>query len=880
MQKSFHEDEILKTDFDRVCFPTFYIDLFPGEKVGFGSLDLTYNSFSLPSRSSDASQASQQVLRIGLLSDTMTVLTTKELVEEVKQSITKELLSQLVPTVISQDIIQGLGLLLASHPDEAVPVLDNLPRTLPSISTATTYFSIFLAAKYLSSHGKNANDIFRMSPLALTKLGATLEAKDDSSSSATCQRQLESYLELASDSQQAAQLAGLAGDIDVERFTLDNKYKEDTILGLAMYTDEQNWKVTTGLARKYRIGLWLVMVTHLEAILVDTELSTEEARIIIDKRKLKATLVEDGEGCAKVMKERVLPLLDGRDIARLLLYYDLLESMNIDDDAAKHKQALVKIQEKCLQIDYNLLSFGSELSSILNQDNVDAIAEIVALIPNDQQQLAESLVYKSWANKMFFQHGKEKDNWIEAFSLIWKYLDHLSPNDFNELVNDCILSEQSLKLVPRPARGRIFKKALKFVEIKIAEKKEGDWKAVEDRLQLIKSHSEKFKSPVARDIISQTEDTMQKYFDKFELTGGEDNKILKLISDMVDDGEDRAAIENIIQIWKQDASDKNETVSSVMLLILQLSSDQMQDPTKPSFIRSPHRCIEVLAEDWSLPVDKVSELISPLCTSDKVPIPQRLSFVRLLKNLNADSQDDEGDGAMLAELYETQHALESFLTGEEVRQADLATHESRYELFERILGKCIEPRQLVELGWLTTKWPKFEENVVNSEDKNCWSRLLGQLLDQHPHDCSNFVVEIFKKIETEELPESVAKAFLNRCLDMNKSLYIHCSLHLDNPAFHDPVLDYVTDSQVEVSPEVLQLLLERGLGPRLMSTPVYPRLVALARDTDSESLSKLAGQMREAGQLPQAESLQMMVDSVPVALRTMAAVAKRLMAKK
>jgi len=727
---------------------------------------------------------------------------------------------------------------------------------------------------YLSSHGKNNKKIFSVSPLALAKFAVKLEAKEGSSSS-LCERLLEHYLELASDSQQAAQLAGLAGDIDVERFTLDQKYKEDTILGLAMYTDEENWKVTTSLARKYRIGLWTVMVTHLEAIMVDPELSAKLAGTLIEKRKLKETLVQDGGECAKVMKERVLPLLDGRDIDRLLLYYGILESMSVDSNASKHMEALNKIKEKCLDVDYNVLCSGSsDLFFILNQENVDAVAEIVVLIPSNQQESAKSLVYKNWSNKIFFQHGKEKDNWIEAFSCIWKNLDHLTPNHFNELVDDCILSEQSLKLVPRPARGRIFKKALKFAEIKIAEKKKGNWKEVEKRLQSVKSHSEKFKSPIARDIISATDDTLQKYFDKFELTGGEDAKIYKLITDMVVEGEDKMVIKNIIRIWKQDSDDQSETTSSVMLEIIQMLADQMQDPSKPQVVVNPHRCIELLAENWTLPIDEVSKLVSPLCTSEKVAIPQRLSFVRLLKNIVA----DPGEGGMLAELYETQHALENFLPNQEVLQSDLASQESRYALFERILSKCGESKQLAELGWLTTKWPKFGENVVNSCEKNCWSRLLLKLIGEHPSDCSKFVIEILTKIGTEEFPENVAKEFLDKCLDVNRTLFIHCSLSLENPKFHETVLEYVLE-ETNVSDEVAALLLQRGLGPRLMSTPLYPRLVTLSRDTDNEALARLAEEMREAGQTPQAESLQMIVDSVPVALRTMVAVARRLVKK-
>ena len=75
--------------------------------------------------------------------------------------------------------------------------------------------------------------------------------------------------------------------------------------------------------------------------------------------------------------------------------------------------------------------------------------------------------------KAFFDHGKGKDNWIEAFSLCQKYMENMNPQDFKLFVKDCILSERILGHIPKPARGRIFKKSVKFVEIQIAAKAEG-----------------------------------------------------------------------------------------------------------------------------------------------------------------------------------------------------------------------------------------------------------------------------------------------------------------------------------------------------------------------------------------------------------------------
>ena len=77
----------------------------------------------------------------------------------------------------------------------------------------------------------------------------------------------------------------------------------------------------------------------------------------------------------------------------------------------------------------------------------------------------------------------------------------------------------------------------------------------------------------------------------------------------------------------------------------------------------------------------------------------------------------------------------------------------------------------------------------------------------------------------------------------------------------------------EVDDAILQLLMERNVSSQLMSTPLYPRLVAAG----AENLAALTEQLRGAGHGPQAESLAMVEQGVPAPLRTMSAVVQRLL---
>ena len=108
-----------------------------------------------------------------------------------------------------------------------------------------------------------------------------------------------------------------------------------------------------------------------------------------------------------------------------------------------------------------------------------------------------------------------------------------------------------LKSVPIPARGRIFKKALKFVEVKIASKAVGDWSAVENWLHVVRSHSDRLKQQLSVDLISNIDDKFSDCIDEFEMTGGNEVEILKLLAKLILVKVDLIVPKSLIQVWKQ-----------------------------------------------------------------------------------------------------------------------------------------------------------------------------------------------------------------------------------------------------------------------------------------------------------------------------------------
>jgi hypothetical protein len=88
----------------------------------------------------------------------------------------------------------------------------------------------------------------------------------------------------------------------------DQQYKEDTILGLARFLEDENFSLTCALATRYHLDMWTVAATHLETIFLDSE-SVDAAAQLIAARRLVPILRQNPTKCADWLQERVFPLL-------------------------------------------------------------------------------------------------------------------------------------------------------------------------------------------------------------------------------------------------------------------------------------------------------------------------------------------------------------------------------------------------------------------------------------------------------------------------------------------------------------------------------------------------------------------------------------------
>ena len=239
------EEDLIDQQFLQVCLPAFYLD--PKSKEGEGRLDIAYDNYSQPTLPRDIALASYHVIRLsGLASTLTTTLGNKDEVTE--EFITAALLEHALPLIASQDVFLGLFFLLGLTSDlEVANLLDKLPKSMPGLCFTLTQHSL----RIISTKSPQVQ-LLNMSPKQV--VARALQLKKDATVKdalpATCIEQIDASLELVQDYQQGAQLSCLSGDVDVARFTSDPQYKEDTILGLAMFTEKENWQFTISLANR------------------------------------------------------------------------------------------------------------------------------------------------------------------------------------------------------------------------------------------------------------------------------------------------------------------------------------------------------------------------------------------------------------------------------------------------------------------------------------------------------------------------------------------------------------------------------------------------------------------------------------------------------
>ena len=312
--------------------------------------------------------------------------------------------------------------------------------------------------------------------------------------------------------------------------------------------------------------------------------------------------------------------------------------------------------------------------------------------------------------------GLERKKSFVYFSVCLEQVSKLGAEEFRELASSCLLSHTGLATIPRVARPRILKKALKFVEIRRAEKAYGAWDVTERWLQEVRQHFDKLKSPLTTGLLASMSESDQLFVDRLEQSGGEEDRVLRLLISMINADCRPELVRHMIVIWRQDS----QAVGSSLLAVFEacvksLFAGQSIEELDELDVEDACSCLKLLLRNYAddlLPSSRIRSELAGLCTLESLPVADRLEFIQLLKGIeavvkneaeaseqqDADENLDDFDGSFLAELYQLQQAVELFLPGSVVKDADLAGPAAKAELLARLLEEASTCHQLEQLA--------------------------------------------------------------------------------------------------------------------------------------------------------------------------------------
>ncbi|KDR17610.1 Neuroblastoma-amplified sequence, partial [Zootermopsis nevadensis] len=324
MQRNMSDVEI--TESNRLItsqgFPAFYSSLAP--ECHMSSFCTKYDRFSEPDVSNPIVQLGQALLRTILLQGTAS--------EGTFSDCTKVLL-QLSEQFLAEDSCLGLGHLF--HLDDLTlsdSCFKNVPCTSIVLQLAMYYYAIqgYKQLQNLTAEDRNREeDVYLYAPNELVEHVAGLASKHEMLD--VWAQLLVKYRSLLVDFQQGQQLQSLGCGVDLQRFTHDMPYQQDSIIGLAMTVDTEKFFFAVRLGSRHGVPLREIVARHLTSLLLNSDrIALSELTAHLANPQLKELLRTSPYFVCDRLVQYAYPSIEGTDHQMLLLYYTVLQSIAED----------------------------------------------------------------------------------------------------------------------------------------------------------------------------------------------------------------------------------------------------------------------------------------------------------------------------------------------------------------------------------------------------------------------------------------------------------------------------------------------------------------------------------------------------------------------
>ncbi|XP_037384398.1 NBAS subunit of NRZ tethering complex [Talpa occidentalis] len=837
---------------------------------------------------------------------------------------TTEVLLQLASDALPHDMTLALAYLLAlPQVLDANRCFEKQAHSALSLQLAAYYYSLQIYARLAPCFSDKCHPLYRADPKELIKMvtrhmtrhGHEAWPEDLMSLS----KQLHHYNERLLDYTQAQVLQGLRKGVDVQRFTADDQYKRETILGLAETLEESVCSIALSLAQRYGVSRREVFMAHLEFLFTDSGLSTIEIENRAQALHLFETLKTDPEAFHKHMVKYIYPTISGFDHERLLYYFTLLESCGCADfgkDAIKpetHIRLLKKFKVVASGLNYKKLTDENTnpleaLEPILSSQNILSISKLVPKIPDkDGQMLSPSSLYTVWLQKLFWtgdphlikQVPESSPEWLHAYDVCTKYFDRLHPGDLITVVDAITFSPKAVTKLSVEARLEMTGKAIKMVKHFIEKPKKRNSEDSEEasdskvtyadtltHLEKSLAHLETLNHSFIVSLRNSEQEMLQKYSNLYDLSRSEKGKVHEQAVAMCLDGQPLRMIQQLLEVavGSLDISPKDIVQSAVMKIISALSGH----PADLAGPRDPLQVLEGVVAAARASVDKGEELVSsedllewlrPFCADEAWPVRPRIHVLQILEQSFHLSEED----SQLLVFFRTEAIVKATWPQRQVSVSDTEDEEHRHALFLELLECSHQEAEFQHLLLLLQAWPPLKHEYTITT--NPWARLATAMLTrctvENKDGMGNEVLKLCRSLYNTKqmLPAECVRDLCSLLLDQSLLLpALKLLLESHDEHLHAVALEQISaiakvnDSNCD--PELLSLLLDAQLGVKCVSTPFFPRLLEhlLASPQPGRwDAEELARQLRDAGHVAEAGSLLLAARGTHRALRTFSA---------
>ncbi|XP_072038105.1 NBAS subunit of NRZ tethering complex-like [Amphiura filiformis] len=744
------------------CHP-FYESVIDDPYISQG--EMNYGRFQVPSSPDSPTHLSQILLRVGKLTEANG--------EDGHDSAT-EVLLELALEVLPSDLTLGLSYLLAlPNPLDAEKCFQKLPRTGLVLQLSAYYYAIQLHTILLPSlePGTSEQSYYHESPVDLIdkviNYVSDADGSDWSLEVAELVSQLQQYVKLVVDYDQAQALLKLGTGVDVQRFTHDSEYKHETILGLAMTLEEEVYELSVALATRYELPLWDVYMSHLDFLFSESGLPTQEIEARVNKLGIRSTLVSNPTKFYERLQDDVYPTIEGSDHSRLIYFYTLMQfcAREIEGDKVKpdvHVRALKKLKSAAPGLDYKSFSDGDSnpvdvIAPVLKEANVNVIAKLAAKIPmKDGSSLSTSQVYAAYLRKLFWEGDRNFKkapetvaDWLHRYEGCGEYFPKLTPVEFVAFVADVVFSTKSFERLELECRQNIINRALKYSrqqggggKPKFVIEKDATFmpdNAASKFLQF-QQHLESLQDEDALVLKEHDQKHSTSYMQKYDLTQGDPDKLKDWLMDLLCDGAELELIEKSLLLCRLEKYSVIVTVRETLTRIVNHLKDTengglLTDGDDPLvLLKTVIATISKHQQQGGTLVSShdVIDVLRSFCQDTTVNAKPRIDVLHILEET---FKLDNDDAQML--LYYRTEAIVSSQWQIQVSETDTSTEEGRHKLFSLLLNQSESWDQLMALSSLLQQWPVEATSKSDNPEEEPYVQLLvafsrHQDIQEHP----------------------------------------------------------------------------------------------------------------------------------------------------